>query len=54
VPKEIWINKPQPTPENKFSKLCFIADELLEQLPAPSPVGKPRVGGIDLNKPRMR
>jgi hypothetical protein len=32
----------------------FIADELLEQLPAPSQVGKTRVGGIDLNKPRMR
>src|SRR5580658_2814714 len=32
----------------------FIADEMLEQLPAPSQVGKTRVGGIDLNKPRMR
>jgi hypothetical protein len=33
---------------------CFIADHLLEQLPAPSQVGKTKVGGIDLNKPRMR
>lgn len=32
----------------------FIADGMLEQLPAPSQVGKTRVGGIDLNKPRMR
>ena len=33
---------------------CFIADSMLEQLPAPSQVGKTKVGGIDLNKPRMR
>jgi hypothetical protein len=33
---------------------CFIADRMLEQLPAPSQVGKTTVGGIDLNKPRMR
>ena len=33
---------------------CFIADRMLEQLPAPSRVGKTKVGGIDLNKPRMR
>jgi hypothetical protein len=33
---------------------CFIADETLEQLPAPSLVGKAKVGGIDFNKPRMR
>ena len=33
---------------------CFIADRMLEQLPAPSQVGKIKVGGIDLNKPRMR
>ena len=33
---------------------CFIADRILEQLPAPSQVGKTKVGGIDLNKPRMR
>jgi len=32
----------------------FIADEMPEQLPASSQVGKTRVGGIDLNKPRMR
>lgn len=31
-----------------------IADEMPEQLPASSQVGKTRVGGIDLNKPRMR
>jgi hypothetical protein len=33
---------------------CFIADRILEQLPAPAQVGKTKVGGIDLNKPRMR
>ncbi len=33
---------------------CFIADKMLEQLPAPSQVGKTKVGGIDLHKPRMR
>jgi hypothetical protein len=33
---------------------CFIADRMLEQLPAPSQVGKTKVGGIDLNQPRMR
>ena len=33
---------------------CFIADDMLEQLPASSLVGKTKVGGIDLNKPRMR
>jgi len=32
---------------------CFIADDLLERLPAASQVGKTKVGGIDLNKPRM-
>ena len=33
---------------------CFIADEMLEHLPAPSRVGNTKVGGIDLNKARMR
>lgn len=33
---------------------CFIADETLEQLPAPSKVGSTKVGGIDFNKARMR
>jgi hypothetical protein len=33
---------------------CFIADQTLEHLPTPSRVGKVMVGGIDLNKPRMR
>jgi DNA-binding transcriptional ArsR family regulator len=33
---------------------CFIADRILEQLPAPSQVGKTKVGGIDLNKARIR
>ena len=33
---------------------CFIADRMLDQLPAPSQVGKTKVGGIDLNQPRMR
>src|SRR5262249_19662485 len=29
---------------------CFIADDMLEQLPLASQVGKTRVGGVDLNK----
>ena len=33
---------------------CFIADDMLEQLPAASQVGNTMVGGIDLNKTRMR
>jgi hypothetical protein len=33
---------------------CFIADEMLEDLPLASRVGKTLVGGIDLNKARMR
>jgi hypothetical protein len=33
---------------------CFIADDLLEKLPAPAQVGKTKVGGIDYNQPRMR
>jgi len=33
---------------------CFIADGMLEELPTPSSVGKTKVGGIDLNKARMR
>jgi hypothetical protein len=33
---------------------CFTADDMLEQLPAASRVGKTIVGGIDLNKARMR
>jgi hypothetical protein len=33
---------------------CFIADEMLEHLPVASRVGKTVVGGIDLNKARMR
>ena len=33
---------------------AFIADQTLDQLPLPSQVGSTRVGGIDLNKPRLR
>ena len=32
----------------------FISDETLDQLPTPSQVGQSRIGGIDMNKPRMR
>ena len=32
----------------------FLADETWESLPTPSQVGACRVGGVDLNKPRMR
>jgi len=34
--------------------VAFISDQTLDQLPLPSRVGKVRVGGIDLNNPRMR
>ncbi len=33
---------------------CFVSDETLEKLPQPAQVGQTRVGGIDLNQPRMR
>jgi len=33
---------------------CFIGDEMLERLPLATRVGKSMVGGIDLNKPRLR
>src|SRR5216684_3895317 len=33
---------------------AFIADGTLDELPQPSQLGKIRVGGIDLNKPRIR
>jgi hypothetical protein len=33
---------------------CFIGGEMLERLPLASRVGKSVVGGIDLNKPRLR
>jgi hypothetical protein len=34
--------------------ISFVAADTLEKLPAPSQVGKTRVGGIDPNGPRMR
>ena len=33
---------------------CFISDDTLDNLPQPAQVGQTKVGGIDLNKPRMR
>ena len=33
---------------------CFVSDELWRQLPQPAQIGQTKVGGIDLNKPRMR
>ena len=33
---------------------CFVSDEALEKLPQPAQIGQTNVGGIDLNKPRMR
>ena len=33
---------------------CFVNDNTLETLPQPARVGQTKVGGIDLNKPRMR
>jgi len=32
----------------------FIPDQTLDELPAPSQIGATRVGGVDLNKPRIR
>ena len=37
-----------------YMDAAFVSDETLDQLPTPSQVGKTRVGGIDLNKPRTR
>jgi hypothetical protein len=34
--------------------VTFISDVTLDQLPLPSLVGKTRLGGVDLNKPRIR
>jgi hypothetical protein len=34
--------------------VTYIGDQLLDQLPAPTQLGATRVGGIDLNKPRIR
>ena len=34
--------------------VAFITDDMLDQLPAPARLGKTRVGGLDLNKPRIR
>jgi hypothetical protein len=33
---------------------AFISDDTLDQLPQPSQVGKTRVGGVDMNRPRTR
>jgi hypothetical protein len=33
---------------------CFVSDETLDNLPRPAQIGQTKVGGIDLNKPRMR
>ena len=32
----------------------FISDQLLDHLPTPTQIGATRVGGIDMNKPRLR
>jgi len=32
----------------------FLPDGILDELPTPSTIGAVRVGGVDLNKPRMR
>ncbi len=34
--------------------VAWISDDTWEQLPTPSTVGKTRVGGVDVNQPRMR
>jgi len=33
---------------------CTLGGELLDELPLASQIGKTRIGGVDLNKPRMR
>jgi hypothetical protein len=33
---------------------AFVADQTLDQLPLPSQIGSTRVGGVDLNQPRIR
>jgi hypothetical protein len=33
---------------------AFVSDDTLEQLPRPATVGRTRVGGIDIGRPRMR
>ena len=33
---------------------CFVSDKTLEKLPQPARIGQTKVGGIDLNRPRMR
>jgi len=34
--------------------VCFVSDDTMENLPQPTHVGQTKVGGIDLNQPRMR
>ena len=34
--------------------ITFIGDDLLDRLPTPTQLGATRVGGLDLNKPRIR
>ncbi len=34
--------------------VAFIPDRILDELPQPSMIGRTRVGGVDLNKPRAR
>jgi hypothetical protein len=34
--------------------VSFVADDVLDTLPLPTQIGATRVGGIDLNRPRMR
>jgi len=34
--------------------VTFIGDDLLDRLPTPAQIGGTRVGGVDLNKPRIR
>jgi hypothetical protein len=33
---------------------AFVADQTLDQLPLPSQIGSTRIGGVDLNQPRIR
>ena len=52
----IWLDGYTPTPNlrGKTQIKEFASFPTLDQLPLPSQIGATRVGGIDLNKPRIR
>jgi hypothetical protein len=42
------------TPMWRSTAASFIADQALDELPRPSVLGRAKLGGVDLNQPRMR